>query len=554
MPSGAKSSRSSSNYRFRRTDKIGAIDAQEDRNFLYDCFVHKNDELKLIQATLEPESILLGRTGAGKTALLAMLRRREDKVAVLSLDDLALNHLSNSPALKYYLDLGINLDLFFRVLWRHVFAVELVHLFSSLSGRTGIDNFYQRLKDADYRKPYQRKGREYLLKYPEFWREPDKRLLQETERIEEDLTAKASAGLQAKILNLSGELQYSSNLTQENRSEIERIGNELVNQRQMQELSAVVRLLRDELQYDGQKRYFITVDKLDTRWVEDPLRYKLIRALIETARNLNEEVDQLKIVLAIRQDLLERVFESTRDYGDQLEKYDSICIRLLWNHQQLIEVVEKRINLLLYHAYARRQSIKLKDLLPTKIDGHSSSSYFLERTLSTPRDAIALFNRCIEQAQGRAKFTQTHVKSAERIYSHHRLEALAAEWSADFPTLAEAASILRGMRKSFSIQDLDRNDIAERIDRYIAKVERTGLRGRCYNLAYEIYADADKSGEALLELFWIFCKVGILGFQDLNSAEIIWSHSGAEIFLQDVSANARLHLHPAFYRVLGIRS
>ena len=554
MSSGAKSVQSSSTFRFRHTDKIGAIDAQEDRNFLFQCFVDKNDELKLVQDTLEPECILLGRTGAGKTALLSMLRRQEDKVAVLSLDDLALNHLSNSPALKYYLDLGINLDLFFRVLWRHVFAVELVHLFSSISGTTGIDNFYQRLKDATYRKPYQRKGREYLLNFPEFWREPEKRLVQETERLEEDLTAKASTGLQAKILNISGELQYSSNLTQENRAEIERIGNELVNQRQMQELSAVVRLLRDELQYDGQKKYFITVDKLDTRWVEDPLRYKLIRALIETVRILNEEVDQLKIILAIRQDLLERVFENTREYGDQLEKYDSICIRLLWNEQQLTEVVEKRINQLLYNAYARRQQIKLKDLLPPKVDGHNSSSYFIERTLSTPRDAIAFFNRCIEQARGREKFTQTHVKNAERIYSHHRLQALADEWSADYPTLAEAVGILRGVRTYFNIQSIVRRDVEQRLSNYIATTEKTGLRGRCYDLAYEAYADPENSGDALFKLFWIFCRVGILGCQDAYRAEIIWSHSGAEIFPSDVTENTRLHVHPAFYRVLGIRS
>jgi len=551
---GAKNPRAGSVYRFRRHDKIGANDAQEDRNFLHECFVHKNDELKLIQDTLEPECIILGRTGAGKTALLSMLKRTEDKVAVLSLDDLALNHLSNSPALKYYVDLEINLDLFFRVLWRHVFAVELVNLFSAVSGTTGINNLLQKLRDTDYRQPYQKKGREYLLKYPEFWNEPEKRLVQETERVEEDLTAKASAGLQAKILDVSGELQYSSKLTQEEKAEITRIGSELVNQKQMQDLSAVVRLLRDELQYDAQKKYFITIDKLDRKWVEDPLRYKLIRALIETARDLNEEIDQLKIILAIRKDLFERVFEVTRTYGDQREKYDSLCIKLLWNHKQLIDVVEKRVNQLIYNVFAKRSSIKFKDILPSKILGQESTKYFLERTLSTPRDAIAFFNYCISQAEGKSKISQSHVNRAERIYSHQRLGALADEWSADFPTLMDAANVMKGMRKNFLIVDIDRADLQNKLQSYMAKVEHSNLTGPCYDLAYAIFAEADNAEESLYELFWVFSKVGILGIQPEDSEHVFWSSKGDEIHKNDIAGKVKIHIHPGFYTAFSIRS
>ena len=299
---------SESRFRFRRIDRIGSNDAQEDTTFLFECFVNKNNELDLLCDLREPECIVVGRTGVGKTALLFMLNRREEKVTELSLDDLALSHLSNSPALRLYMDLELNMDLFFRVLWRHVFAVELINLFGTISGSQGITSLFQRIQNMEYRKPYQKRARDYLAKYPEFWKDTEVRIKEEVERINEDFNRRVGTELRNKLFTIGGEEQYSAGLSQEERTEIESIGRQVVNQRQMQELSSVIKLLSEELQYDGQKRYFITIDKLDTKWSEDPLRYKLIRALMETVRDLNHQIGQLKIVLAIREDLLERVF------------------------------------------------------------------------------------------------------------------------------------------------------------------------------------------------------------------------------------------------------
>ena len=98
---------------------------------------------------------------------------------------------------------------------------------------------------------------------------------------------------------------------------------------------------------------------------------------------------------------------------------------------------------------------------------------------------------------------------AENTYSHHRLEALAAEWSADYPTLALAAHLLFGMRSSFMVRDLLVSDFEGRLSKYLEKVEKGDTRGRLYDLAYACYGHEAESLEKVYEIYWIFSKVGI---------------------------------------------
>lgn len=58
-------------FKFRQHDTVGAADADDDR-FLIDCFVDTGD-LGILLDCREARSILVGRTGGGKSALLKVL-------------------------------------------------------------------------------------------------------------------------------------------------------------------------------------------------------------------------------------------------------------------------------------------------------------------------------------------------------------------------------------------------------------------------------------------------------------------------------------------------
>ena len=548
-----KSKQSVTRFKFKKHHKIGAVDAQEDEQFLQQCFVD-NGELDILSDTGAPECILLGRTGVGKTALLSMLEKREEKVAVLSPFDLALNHLSNNQALQFYMDIGIDLDLFFRVLWRHVLAIELIKLAGSSSGEQRINHFFQRIQSKVYTNRSRKMAQEYLAKYTEFWKDTEILIKEETETLEKEVDKKIGSELNAKIPGVSSvglrhSLRNSNKLSHEEKIQVAQIGQQVVNKRQMRELSAVIRLLRDELLYDRQKRYFITIDKLDESWTNNLLRYKLIRALIETIRDFNAQINQLKIICAIREDLLDRAFRFTRNQGDQQEKYQSLYLQLYWTSNQLVDVIENRINQLIAHQYVRNQRVKIKDILPSRVQKSNSVDYIIARTLHTPRDVIMLFNECIKQAEGRAKINQPHILTAEGIYSESRLKALADEWSADYPTLGDAVYLLKRIRKTFRIPDLEEEAFDDQLLDYYSKNHQN--HGKGY-IIYDLIEEKMNFAEIIPELLQIFYQVGIVGIKKETYLEIYWSHKGNKISTSDITGDVRFHIHPAFYRVLGI--
>ena len=200
---------SAEKFKFRRHDRIGASDAQEDLEILLQCFVDTGD-LDVLADTKRPESIVLGRTGVGKTALLSMLEEKEEKVTALDTLDLALNYLSNRPLLNFFMDIGVDLDLFFRVLWRHIIAIEIIKLASSSSGEQGIKNFFQNIQEKAYTNRTKKLAKEYLQKYPDFWKDTQELIKQETESFEKSVDTRIGATVGAKIKGIVlGQAEYS---------------------------------------------------------------------------------------------------------------------------------------------------------------------------------------------------------------------------------------------------------------------------------------------------------------------------------------------------------
>ena len=116
---------SNSEFRFRKNDVVGAPDAEEDMDFLEECFVNTGD-IDTLRDPGASKRIMIGRTGSGKTALLNKLTIEEEHVIPIEPEALSLQYLSNSTILPYLQELGVDLDLFYRFLWRHIFSVELI--------------------------------------------------------------------------------------------------------------------------------------------------------------------------------------------------------------------------------------------------------------------------------------------------------------------------------------------------------------------------------------------------------------------------------------------
>lgn len=534
-----------SKFRFRRLDNIGSADAEEDRMFLESCFVDTGG-LEVLRDCSDPRRIILGRTGTGKTALLMKLCEIEEKVIEVKPESLALAYISNSTILNFLSELGVKLDIFFKLLWRHVFTVEILKNHFNIKDKKDKAHFILRIRNL-FKDDKHAKAIEYLENWGKsFWEETEYRIKEVTTKLEDDLKLSVSQ----KIPSISFGSETLQKLSEEQKLEIIQRAQHVVNNVQIRQLSDIIELVNDVLN-DRKKKYFIIIDRLDEEWVEDKLRYKLIRALIETVKDFRR-VSQAKIVVAIRLDLLERVFKLTRTAGFQEEKYESLFLPLEWSKHRLINILDKRIDFLIKQRYTT-QEVTHHDVLPKATKRISPIDFMIERTLKRPRDIILFFNFCIQQAAGKPSITVQMLKKAEGEYSRARLRSLADEWYADYPNLIDFAMILQSRPKHFSIEDITENECSDFcLDYLIQGIKSNDILSSSANQVVDCVMSAKDFRKLLFQVFY---RVGLVELK-IDPYESFWGVSSGgrkSISAAEITDNTRVAIHPAFWRVLGIR-
>jgi len=316
---------------FRKHANIGAADAIDDKKYLSECFVN-NGELEILIDLDSPKAIVVGRTGSGKTALLEQIEMAEEKVIKIAPEGLALTFISNNEVIKFFSSVGVNMDLFYKLLWRHVFAVELIKEHYHIINETSRDSFISQLIYKVKGNKNRKEAIDYILKWGDkFWMDSEYRVKEVTKTMTDELGATLSSSLGVNLPGLGNSTNtissdYAKSLTAEEKAEIVRRGQKVVDSVQMKMLSEIMEILETDVLEDKQQKYFITIDRLDENWVNEELRYHLTKALLDTVKDFNNKIQNVKIIVAIREDLLDRVFRYTRSSGYQEEKYKSMYL------------------------------------------------------------------------------------------------------------------------------------------------------------------------------------------------------------------------------------
>ena len=345
-----------SEFRFRKTDTIGSASAEDDSEFLEECFV-ETDDFEALKNRSNIRQIILGRTGSGKSALFERFKLQDpERVISIEPHHLALTYVSNSNEIRFFSDLGVNMDPFYKLLWRHVLTVEILrkHFESTMSrGQTRI---WEVLADTfrmnSRRDVRAKKCIEYLKKWGDkFWLETEYRVQEITQRFESNLRSRSGIDVKNPLLTLSIAGEAGGRISEERKVDVINRAQKVVSEAQIQDLNTVVDVLEGVLT-DRQRYYYVMIDRLDEDWVEDKLRYRLIMALIDAAKEISR-VTNIKVVIAIRRDLIERVFRLVRETGAgfQEEKYQSLYLPLRWQRKKIIEILDKRIAKLVERRY-----------------------------------------------------------------------------------------------------------------------------------------------------------------------------------------------------------
>jgi hypothetical protein len=541
---------SNDQFIFRSNHTIGAAAAEQDEQYLRDCFVDTGI-LDVLLDDSDHRCLLVGRTGAGKSALISRIRERCEYVISINPEDLSLEYISNSNVINFFTEVGINMTPFYRLLWRHIFVVEVLKV------RFGIDSENRKIKAFESILnliPGREKNKaalEYLEEWGNtFWQETDYRVKEVTRKFEDDLKDAAKFAFP----NI-GSIDATSarKLTQEQKEEVINRAQEVVSKVQIKKLNEIIEFLGELLLPDKQKKYYIIIDKLDEDWVENSLRFRIIRELVETALRFNR-ISNVKVIIAIRNDLLHRVYRLTRDSGFQEEKYLSSSIDLVWSAEDLTQVLDLRINKLVKSQYTR-QKVNHGDLLRTihlpQRNPVEAIDYMIERTLLRPRDLIAFFNECIILSNGKPMVDANNLLTAEGSYSGGRFHALLDEWSGVYPSLEIYAQILKKRKPNFRVEDISIEDIEDcclkvasslTSDEANVSIEMGVINGRM------------NASEYRKHLITILYKVSLLGVRISDSMpSVAWSYlAGSSISEAEIEDTSRLYIQKTFWRHLGV--
>lgn len=535
-------------------DAIGVNDALDDREYLINCFIDLGD-LQQISDFNSKKCLLLGRTGVGKTALVTKLQNdKTDRVIVIDPEALAMQHISNSTIIKHLSELDIDLNTFFKLLWRHEICVEIFNRHTKIASDTDHDNFMEKIRYAFKTKnPKHLKALNYLEEWRDtFWKTSNSHVTKMITKKEDEI----SSLLGATTVGLNAKIKGKDKFTQEEVSEIKQNAQSIVNNVQIAEVMGLLDMLDDFIDFH-QERYYVVIDRLDEKWVGNDIRYKLIKSLIETLRDLNR-LKNIKPVATLRYDLLGRVFDISKDSGFQEEKYSPLYLEITWKKEQLINLLNERINYQFRSRYSKRTLLTYEDIFPDQIDSLPTMDYILERTLYRPRDVIEFVNFCIDTAtnENEGFVSEDVVIDAEKNYSKSRLKSLYFEWFADYPGLPELIRLLKRRPRNFQIKDIEHEAVKEMCLKYAMSPPDVDIdtKDSILRLTTDVSDGKLEVDDFIKQLTHIFFRVGLIGIKESDSKRIVWNkHFSTKLEWDDFDEDTQIYIHPCYFSALKIQ-
>ena len=524
----------------KKYTSIGEPDAESD-NDLDQVFLYK-EEYDVLIDTNSSKSIIIGRTGSGKSALLRLIDERCENVAKINPETISVKYINNSNIINYFREIGVNVIFFYKILWKHIFIVEILKLY--FEGEEKKQTILERIKNRlDYRDRAVQKTRERAFKYlsewsNEFWEKQEFRVKELEKQVTSKLLSEFGVDSFEKLkLKIASEGSKSEKLIIEVKHKTESFINEL----QAGELFDLIELLKDLFQ-SNQKRMYILIDDLDKEWAPTQIVYDLIATMVDVVKEFRGTFRSVKIIASLRDNLHQLVFAGREHKGGQREKYASLYLNLEWSRKDLKEIIDLRLK----HFVNTNLSINsvFEKFGKNREDGFD---YVLDRTFMRPRDVISFVNHILEHAYNRTSFSYSVIKAAEQDYSVERVTAIEDEWRDNYGTISELIAFLKGMHSNFRLINLDLNKF---YDAYFSN----NFKGEVKELFEKVRTEKIPEKTFVRDIIFILFKIGVVGLKKSPSEPILFFYDRAVniVSAQEIKPDFKIYIHKAFYYALGV--
>jgi hypothetical protein len=541
-------------FKLRKGMNIGGLAAETDP-LLSKSFVDLG-YLGRITAPDDPAFLVLGRTGSGKTALIRKITDLSAEVSVLDPEGLSMQYLHNS-VLRTIAGWGVNLDIFYKYLWRHVCILELIRM--RYGEAADVPSRIQQLFPiADLFKRDQKKARQvsqdYLRDYGEdYWVRTDTRIKKITAEFEEKLTSDAKVGVAlANQVSASIGGESADRKLSRVESEVQDRAQAIVSDFQISALNTVVDALEKYGFDDPQKSYFLVVDDLAKDWMPDDRLYlDLIKSLLSSVNELNRRLRAVKIVIALRENIYYRVFQKAGKHEPQREKWEDVIVRVKWSEEDLVRLVDERLAQVFKSEFTTEVPTLL-GLLPTRKASRSEDglTYLISRTFMRPRDVIDFMNKCLSEASvGVSRLSWSTVTGAEVSYSEARLKAVIDEWRDSYFGLSALLPLLRKVGPRFALNDISDDEVFA-----VLGGEKVASCSWLQDLAVRLLVNNEPAVEIKREFVKALYLVGRVGLRHPESHRVSYSFEKAIAPSQDLdNPQLTFMVHRMFYSALGLR-
>lgn len=533
-------------YKLQKTQNIGSPDAETDDNLL-DVFVPISNVEEIIDTTNQA-SILIGRTGSGKSAIIRYLKNNCEHVTEIEPEAMSLRFLSNSTILNYFKSLNVNLTLFYKVLWKHVFIVELLKMcfhddLISTEGhkfKTILNSLRGLTKKKD---PQKDRALKYLESWSgDFWKETEYRI----KSFEQTLMENYASSLGVNVGDIDFSISEAKSKGEKYLFEAKSKAEKVIQDSQSNDLLQIIDIIKEGLFNKHQKKFYLVIDDLDQEWIEQSFRYELIGAMIEVIKEFRK-LSGVKIIISLRENLNDLVFLGIQNRGGQREKYKPLYSTLSWTDEELKELLNNRLKNLSNNEFVLKKAFK-----EDRRNKKSSLSYVLERTYKRPRDIISFINHAIENANNKSFFSSDIIAKAEPLYSLDRFQALEDEWGENYGQFSSLCGFLNGIHLGFQLKSVNEDNFTEA---YVDESIELSLRGELLEILQKWKSEEITYISFLKKLLFIFYRIGIVGIKKDSIFPTAYFYDREVLIKQsDISHKCKFYVHPSLYSYFKVNT
>lgn len=389
-----------------KANRLGDVRAEHDTKMLEQAFYETPDYRTIIEPENGSKSIVVGRRGTGKSALVYKLQKHFGSLpgticVMIAPEDVDIYTLR--ALLPPFQDRYNLIRATFRLLWRYAIAVES---FISISSHYKLP--------VEELAPLRKASSEWVKLGPGFLQR---------------LTALARKQVPKDVIS-------------------EGIVGEIANRLQVNEIEQELSLAL----HQTKRSAVILIDKLDEGYEPDSGGVAIVAGLAHAISALNGMIKNVRGIVFLRDNIFRSIARMDSDFSRNLEGQ---VLRLHWDRYHLLNMIANRLRIAFELSHESSQ--KVWDACTAQsMRGSSGFDRCLKLTLFRPRDLLILLNDAIYSAdsQDRRFIDDSDIEATAKSVSQNRLNDLIKEYDTVIVCLDQMIPSFAGKKANWSLAEL----------------------------------------------------------------------------------------------------